>query len=1214
MNHDSSIYVAILSHPFNKGDTTVVRVPFKGQNIEQLKSQLHLPANDLCVVDNKENGQIRAGSKVVFAPAAAWAVLWEIIKGIAWSALITVGVYYLTRGLFDQTLPEKKELPETQSFGWDSFTQRREGIPMPEPYGRNMHYGNIVAKWTDVDDSGSEILYLILDYGRGPVQGRGSNIVYIDDQPAGNFSNLTVQDRLGTTNQTCMTGFEKHKNEYRTKGYEFTYDDGPVTWTTPNQNFNDIEYTLEFLRGIWHYTDMGDQVAHSIGVKVEISERGLATWTTLLNTSISESQMSPVYKKYSVNEQSPGYVERGKKYDLRFTKTTADQGIVRFGDDVGVRSVREVIDVAFRRPGRALLGIIALATERLHGSFNVKWVADGKLVNIYNGTSWSIGYTRNRAWIYFDQVTQPVISGDGAGEPYTIERYEGLSPTRVDTAFIYEWAEWCSQQVDDGNGGTEDRMTCDIICDFSTDVWRLSYEIAQVGRMYPYWQGHTLTGWIDKATDDPIDLITFDCMMARTWKNSYAGYGEMAGCAEVYFKDSLAGYERTSFPVPNENAGTYTRPIDIEGIGVTSQSLAIRIGNHVMQRNALIKNINTCRMFKDALRYKPGRVVRVQATVPNWGKSFRVVNVTSNNTVELDRTLNVSAGSLVYIKSFDDINNEVTVEAYTVQSTVDKTLTIAETWTVTPTKNNVCAIGKTGEIKLRRIIKMSLREDNYIDVELETYDTDLFDSDNLPLYIDDPNYVWPAPSTQLLTPLTEEQVRGIVHQMLPNRPDIEIPWLSNCDWVGDSVDTVDWQKRDAAEPIYFRYRGVAYEITPSSTTDEFIYWDPNYTTQFRTTNDANTALAAGNWLMCVNKSGVAYPANGVQLLHAAILLAGTIRAEQYLELRNTYVYNFYDSLDNSKPFECPFHIVSETIAIVSVKLSFFIKPYRAYSTTSQTDGASTSGAGGDQTTTADGADAVTSAAGGVSWPQATEAATGNTAQTDLGTHYHTMPSHNHEITSDYTEYEDGASSNTGNEDGADNYTGYEDGADNYTGYDSGGGSHRHSISYTNHRHTIAQISHSHSISNTNHRHQLSYINVSTEDPGNTYTAALGYHDHGLNNHTHLCDFPDHTHTVNINNHTHTAPSHTHTTPSHSHGLTYGIHEETNSPQIHYHIDNGSGYGSQSSSYTADQSEIDITSSITGTGAKAIRFDSELSGANGRLRLSVLVECKLDINA
>lgn len=1117
MSHEPSILVAIFHHPVERSNVTVVEVPDRQQSIAELKTLLKLPEDYV--------GRMHSDSKVVFSPVAAWPTVWAFVAAVAWAAAITVAVYYLTRGLFAQDIPERKDRPASQSFGWNPFTTRGEGMPHPVAYGTNMHYGNIVAKWTDVDESGDEILYMILDYGRGPIQGRGANIVYIDDQPVGNFPAVSVQDRLGTLNQTAMTGFEKHKNEYRPEGMVVSYSGGALTWTTPNKNFNDIEYTVAFLRGLYYYTDQGDVASHGVGVKVEVSKRGLSSWTTILNTTLSDDETAPVYKAYSVNEQLDALeldpLDRGYQYDLKITKTTEDKG-VRYGDELSLRAVREVADVAFTRPGRALLGITALATERLSGRFNVKWVADDKLVNVFNGTIWEIKWTRNRAWIYLDEVTQPVISGDGnGGGPFIIERYEGLDPSQVDLAFIYEWAQWCDEDVDDGNSGLEDRMTCDIICDYETDVWRLSYEIAQIGRMYPYWQGHTLTGWIDKATDEPIDLITMDNTMARTWKSGYAGYGEMAGNAEIFFKDSLQGYERKSLPIPNEDAGSYTRIAPIEGVGVTSHSLATRVGNHIMQRNKLIKNINSVRMGREALRYRLGRVVRIQSNVPNWGQAYRVVTSPSSSTVQLDRVVeDVAANDLLWVKTYDTVNKEISLDSYTVESVAGKVVTITTTWEAgcTPLKNHLAAIGIAGSIKLRRIIKMKHTVENFFDVELETYDTTLFASDDLPLYIDNPAYAWPAPASELIKPLTVQQVRGIIKQMLPPRLDVEIPMISNCNWNNNTPSSgyISWSKRDATKSILFGYRGVSYEITPDNTNMEFIYWDPAYTTQFRKTNDPGVALAPGMWLVCTNKAGIAHPCTPFQLIHAAVLLAGTIRAEHYLELRNTYVYNGADSLDSAKPFELPFKIVSELNTIVTIKLSFRIMPYRAYSTGAAAGGQATTENGGGQTSS-----------GASGWPWV-----------------------------DYTGLEDpGLTDNEAL------------------------GSHHHSQYYTDYE------------SNGSHRHNL----FDTNDEN------LGSHRHY---HT-----STHKHTVNIDDHTHTVDDHTHNISDHTHDIVYGIHEESNSPTVHYHIDNGAGFGAPSDGYNSDQIDLNIAGSISGTGWKAIRFDTDL-----RCRIAAIVECKLDIDA
>jgi len=144
-----------------------------------------------------------------------------------------------------------------------------------------------------------------------------------------------------------------------------------------------------------------------------------------------------------------------------------------------------------------------------------------------------------------------------------------------------------------------------------------------------------------------------------------------------------------------------------------------------------------------------------------------------------------------------------------------------------------------------------------------------------------------------------------------------------------------------------------------------------------------------------------------------------------------------------------------------------------------------------------------------------------------------------------------------------------------------------------------------------HNHDLGYsANVSSEDPGNTYSYNMYSHSHGVDDHDHTINksqLEGHTHTVE--DHTHTISNHTHSTPNHAHDISYGIHEESNSPTVHFHIDNGSGYGDASDNYTTDQLDIDITEDISGDGWKSLRFDT-----TARCRIAAIIECKLDITA
>lgn len=77
----------------------------------------------------------------------------------------------------------------------------------------------------------------------------------------------------------------------------------------------------------------------------------------------------------------------------------------------------------------------------------------------------------------------------------------------------------------------------------------------------------------------------------------------------------------------------------------------------------------------------------------------------------------------------------------------------------------------------------------------------------------------------------------------------------------------------------FTFQGISYEIVTGETNKKFIYWDPNYTTMFRATNNLQDVLNCDGWIMCIGESGVASPVFARKLIHGGIIQAGTITAE-----------------------------------------------------------------------------------------------------------------------------------------------------------------------------------------------------------------------------------------------------------------------------------------------------------------------------------------------
>lgn len=316
----------------------------------------------------------------------------------------------------------------------------------------------------------------------------------------------------------------------------------------------------------------------------------------------------------------------------------------------------------------------------------------------------------------------------------------------------------------------------------------------------------------------------------------------------------------------------------------------------------------------------------------------------------------------------------------------------------------------------------------------------------------------------------------------------------------------------------------------------------------------------------------------VDSIETAMLTTDSIYAKHYHELRNTYVFSDQDSLDASKFFEMDFEIVSEMTSIETVKLSFRIRNFRAYAKGVPSGGGATSGFTGTPSGGGSTSGATGSASGG---GHTTPAGGGHTTPSGGG---HTSGSRSH-----------GHSVSTG-----DNTTDHYHKISVYTG-----GEPRHDLWYRTDTHACYGDASGYLTTGNNETKHVHYVSIAAGGAHNhvvyDHQHAVSNHQHTVSNHTH----PNHQHTTP--NHTH--PNHQHSTPNHTHSLTFGIFEDSTSPTIHYHIDNGTGYGGPSANYTTDQLDLVITGSISGTGFKRIKFESTT-----RARVSAWTLIKLDLTA
>jgi hypothetical protein len=152
------------------------------------------------------------------------------------------------------------------------------------------------------------------------------------------------------------------------------------------------------------------------------------------------------------------------------------------------------------------------------------------------------------------------------------------------------------------------------------------------------------------------------------------------------------------------------------------------------------------------------------------------------------------------------------------------------------------------------------------------------------------------------------------------------------------------------------------------------------------------------------------------------LLESGLRSNNSTNFRNLCIFNAQDSLDATYPMYLHFNIISDTVKIVSVKLSFWLLPFRAYDTTDTEEAAATSSTQAEQTSSSVAeatptSSSVSTPSGGGATSEAPSAHPGNIAvgvvsnvvrndatgyklltdagYTTLDTHVHDTPNHVH---------------------------------------------------------------------------------------------------------------------------------------------------------------------------------------------------------------------------
>lgn len=669
------VNVIIVNNPFKPEQRDTKYLPFKqGKSISYYFSAPgewaysvngHEAAPDTVVndedyivvmprVEGKFFGVLLSIGLAVFTGGIASGAIFGI-QSLIWRSVIAMAVGMIGNAIVSKlTAPkvDRSNSEQSNTYGWGGTeTVTGQGYPLAVTYGRMKSAGLLLSRHV-ISDGEKQYLNLLYCAGEGEL----SKIedIRINANPISNYKDVQVDIRKGTNDQTVIPNFNDNFAD-QSLNYELT-----ESWNTQQVQgdaCDAIELTVGFPNGLYYSNDSGGADRTSVTLKAEIRKVGDESWQALplanqkgmaghikrrdawnfiksdnsvTNTSdyagrIEEATNNAFYRVFRFDN-----LEKAR-YEIRMRCSAKDGKSLRHVNKVYWVQLTQIIYDDFVHPGKALIGIKALATSQLSGTDpKVTWIQERSEVYVFNPyiNKYEAQPANNPAWAAYDLIH---ICRKIGGEYIVF----GQPHMRLDYNAFKAWADKCKT-----NG-----FTFNYIYDTAMRLWdALKYpEAVGRGKVIPVGTRFTC---VSDYQSTPVQLFTVANIKHGSFTEEFQGVEARANSVEISFLNKDKDYERDVIPVYGDTydeSDTLTNPAQVELMGCTSLEQAYKHGKHFLRCNKYEIRTVTIEAFTDAIACTVGDIVLIQHDIPEWGEGGRVVAV-SGQTITLDKEVSVQPG------------------------------------------------------------------------------------------------------------------------------------------------------------------------------------------------------------------------------------------------------------------------------------------------------------------------------------------------------------------------------------------------------------------------------------------------------------------------------------------------------------------------------------------------------------------------------------------
>jgi predicted phage tail protein len=536
---------------------------------------------------------------------------------------------------------------------------------------------------TESPDSLHSIAYArVLDLvSEGPIYGlvNGLQSVYLDDTPivngdgSSNFSNYSVDYRLGTQDQTYLSGFPSVENEDAVS-VPLTSD---TPWVHQVENTQLTAVRIRFGVPALQKSDSttGNVTGYRIEYAIDLATDG-GSYSQVV-TGAFDGKTTTLYER-SVRIELPA---ASTGWLVRVRRLTANAHSSLIADTVNIEAITEIIDRKLRYPMSALVGL-SFDAQSFSSVPTRAYDIKGLLIRVptnydpetrtYSGTwdgTFKTAWSNNPAWVFYDLVLN---SRYGLGQR--------IDASMVDKWGLYNIGQYCDVLVSDGKGGQEPRFTCNAVIQSQADAYKVLQDLATTFRGIAYWG----PGAVVASADMPSDAVyVYTAANVVDGKFEYAGSERKTRytSALISWNDPANGYQQAVEYVPDQDGQARYGIVkaQITAFGVTSQGQAHRVGLWTLLTSRYETSTVTFQVGLDGTMCAPGQVIAVADPNKAGRRIGGRIRAVSGRTVTLDKAPALAAGDTLTV-----ILPTGLAQKRTVQSVAGDAITVSDIFTAQP--------------------------------------------------------------------------------------------------------------------------------------------------------------------------------------------------------------------------------------------------------------------------------------------------------------------------------------------------------------------------------------------------------------------------------------------------------------------------------------------------------------------------------------------------